>query len=129
VDRNHHIGDCSMHQASRHCVQVESIKTYMYNDNVLKDVQHACNVAGLGRDSMQYAIYAADCTQYHGMHYTIYTRLLHVTVRNAVLTVKEALNERCCPQMTPLHHLDSNQPICDKAKKQCRDECPWDCKD
>ena len=75
------------------------------------------------------ALYAADCPQYHGMHCAICTRLKHVTVCNAILTVKKALNERRCPQMTPLHHLDSNQPIRDKAKKQCRAECPWDCKD
>ena len=75
------------------------------------------------------ALYAAEYAENHGMHYAIDTRLLHVTVRNAILAVKKALDQRCCPQMTPLHHLDSNQPIRDKAKKQCRDKRPRDCKD
>lgn len=40
------------------------------------------------------------------------------TMHIAELTIQKALNQGRCSQVTPLHHLDGHQPVCDKAKEQ-----------
>ena len=44
-------------------------------------------------------------------------------------TVKQTLNERRCPKVTPLHDFDGDQPISDEPKQQRRDESSGYCKD
>ena len=49
--------------------------------------------------------------------------------QNAELTIQQALNQGCSPQMAPLDHPNRDESICDGAEEERRDEGAGHCKD